>query len=396
MDIAPRTKRILMIAPEPFFEPRGTPFSVLWRLKALSQIGCQVDLLTYPVGQNVTIDNVKIFRPWPIPFIKEVPIGPSWQKCLLDVLLIVEAAWLLLKTRYDILHTHEEASIFGIVLAKLFHVRHLYDMHSSLPQQLMNFQWTHSRLLVRIFEWLERKVINSSDAVITICPALEDHVRTINPNVLGVMIENFASDDSAEGFTDSEVENLRALYTHHAQKIVLYTGTFEPYQGLSLLLASAAQVIRQCPEIAFLLVGGKPEQVQHYQQLINRIGLSAYFHFTGTRPPEEIPKFVKIATVLVSPRVDGTNTPLKIYQYLRSGKPIVATNIPAHTQVLNGDIAVLADPNPDAFTRAIVTAINNVTLSAKLTEQAQQMVHSRYTFQSFVQKTAQVVQLAVK
>jgi glycosyltransferase involved in cell wall biosynthesis len=249
---------------------------------------------------------------------------------------------------------------------------------------------------VHIFEWLERKVINSSDAVITICPALEDHVRKINQNVLGVMIENFANDDNAERFTDAEVENLRALYMNHAQKIVLYTGTFEPYQGLGLLLASAAQVVRQCPEVAFLLVGGKPEQVQHYQQLIKRVGLSAYFHFTGMRPPEEIPKFVKIATVLVSPRVDGSNTPLKIYQYMRSGKPIVATNIPAHTQVLNSDIAVLADPNPDAFTHAIISAINNVSLTVRLTEQAQQMFRSRYTFQSFVQKTAQVVQMAVK
>ena len=43
--------RILMIAPEPFFEPRGTPFSEFHRIRALTALGHQVDLVTYPFGQ---------------------------------------------------------------------------------------------------------------------------------------------------------------------------------------------------------------------------------------------------------------------------------------------------------------------------------------------------------
>jgi len=50
--------KILMIAPQPFFEPRGTPFSVLGRLKAFSELGHEVDLVTYHVGQDVVIPKV--------------------------------------------------------------------------------------------------------------------------------------------------------------------------------------------------------------------------------------------------------------------------------------------------------------------------------------------------
>lgn len=395
MELKNRRKRILMIAPEPFFEPRGTPFSVLWRLKALSHIGYEVDLLTYPVGQDVKISGVRIIRPLSIPFIKTVPVGPSWKKCFFDVLLIFRAIRLLFKEHYDLLHTHEEASIFGVALAKAFRVRHLYDMHSSLPQQLSNFQYTGFQFLIRLFEWLERLVINSSDAVITICPALEDHVKKINRNILGVMIENFASGEDAEGFSEEDVENLRAAYSNQGKKIVLYTGTFEPYQGLDLLIASAEQVIRRCQDVAFLLVGGTPEQVRYYRTAVDRLGLSPHFHFTGTRPAEEIPKFVRIAYLLVSPRVNGTNTPLKIYPYLHSGKPIVATNIVAHTQVLNRDIAVLVEPNPEAFTRGILSVLENQPLGTKLSEQAQLVCQGRFSYQTFIQKTEQVVQMAI-
>ena len=52
--------------------------------------------------------------------------------------------------------------------------------------------------------------------------------------------------------------------------------------------------------------------------------------------------------ILVSPRIRGTNTPLKIYSYLRSGKPIVATDLLTHTQVLSPDVARLVAPDADA------------------------------------------------
>ena len=45
--------RILMIAPEPFFEPRGTPFSEYHRIRAMTSLGHEIDLVTYPFGHDV-------------------------------------------------------------------------------------------------------------------------------------------------------------------------------------------------------------------------------------------------------------------------------------------------------------------------------------------------------
>ena len=76
-----------MIAPEPFFEPRGTPFSEFHRIRALTALGHQVDLVTYPFGQNVSMPGLRVFRSLRPPFVHRVKIGPSLAKIPLDALL---------------------------------------------------------------------------------------------------------------------------------------------------------------------------------------------------------------------------------------------------------------------------------------------------------------------
>jgi hypothetical protein len=71
---------ILMIAPEPFFEPRGTPFSEFHRIKALIALGHTVDLVTYPFGRDVEMPGLTVIRCLRPPLVKHVRIGPSWAK----------------------------------------------------------------------------------------------------------------------------------------------------------------------------------------------------------------------------------------------------------------------------------------------------------------------------
>lgn len=226
--------KILMLAPQPFFEPRGTPFSVPGRLEALSDLGHKVDLLTYHVGQDVEIPSVTIFRTPAIRFIREVPIGPSGIKLFLDLLLFIRAFRLLLRKRYDLLHTHEEASFFGILLARLFRIRHLNDLHSSLPQQLEDFRYARFRSLGHIFEWIERRVIHASDAIITICPALEETVRQINGHVRHVMIENVAREEYPEAVSEEDVQRFKAIHSLEGKKVVLYTGRSWPRTSIPI------------------------------------------------------------------------------------------------------------------------------------------------------------------
>src|SRR5512144_750531 len=161
--------RILMIAPEPIFEPRGTPFSEYHRIRALVALRQTVDLVTYPFVETVEMPGLRIFRSLRPPFVRRIRIGPSVPKLLLDLLLAASCLRRALAGRYDAVHSHEEGAAFGIVIAWMSGVPHLYDMHSSLPQQLTNFGFSRSRLLTLLLRALERFVVRHSRVVIVIC-----------------------------------------------------------------------------------------------------------------------------------------------------------------------------------------------------------------------------------
>src|SRR5690606_16759164 len=105
---------VLLIAPQPFFTNRGTPFNVRAMALALADLGYQVDLLVYPHGEETELPPaVRVFRSCCCPFIKHVPIGPSWQKFPLDFLMFFSAIKLMLTNRYDIIHGVEEGGVIA-------------------------------------------------------------------------------------------------------------------------------------------------------------------------------------------------------------------------------------------------------------------------------------------
>ena len=375
-----------MIAPEPFFEPRGTPFSEYHRIKALLELGHTVDLVTYPFGRDVSMPGLRLFRCLRPPFIHEIGIGPSLAKIPLDLAITLTAIRRAFSERYDVVHSHEEGSFIGVLLAALLRVPHLYDMHSSLPQQLSNFAFSRSRVLTWAFTGMARFVVRRSKVVVVICQHLQDLVREIEPGVPSVLIEN------APGSGDTPVAGSGArirkeLGLAEAAPIVLYTGTFEAYQGLDLLFDAARAVVARRPDARFVLAGGRPAQVAAARAQADRAGVAEAVVFAGQRPAEEIPSFLDAADVLVSPRSTGTNTPLKIYQYLRSGRPIVATRLLTHTQVLDDSVSILTEPTAAAFAEGILSALSDPALARAVGDRARQLADTKYSYEAYLGRT---------
>jgi glycosyltransferase involved in cell wall biosynthesis len=185
----------------------------------------------------------------------------------------------------------------------------------------------------------------------------------------------------------------QALQLDADTPIAVYTGTFEHYQGLDLLFAAARLVVAARPDARLVMVGGDAAQVQEAATVADALGIGHAVLFTGQRPAEEIPAFLDAATVLVSPRSTGTNTPLKIYQYLRAGRPIVATNLRTHTQVLSNDTAFLADPTPEAFAAAWLRAVNDPAHAREVGDHARRLADVRYSDEAYLAKTRRACEL---
>jgi glycosyltransferase involved in cell wall biosynthesis len=380
--------RLLMIAPEPFFEPRGTPFSEYHRIRALLELGHTVDLVTYPFGRDVALSGLRVYRCARPPLMRGIGIGPSWKKVPLDAALFATACRRAFSGKYDAVHSHEEGSIFGVLLAGMLGIPHLYDMHSSLPQQLTNFEYSRSRILKAVFGWMERFVIRRSRVVIVICPQLEEVVRAIDAAVPRVLIENAPGSGDAPSDGAGAVVR-RALAIGDGMPLVLYTGTFEAYQGLDLLFDAMRQVAAVRPDARLVLAGGHIDQIEAARRRARDAGIAGVTVFAGQRPAEEIPAFLDAADVLVSPRSLGTNTPLKIYQYLRAGRPIVATRLLTHTQVLDDDVAFLTEPSASAFGAGILAALSDPDRARSVGARARHLAETKYSYEAYLSRTRQ-------
>lgn len=394
--------KALVIAPQPFFSPRGTPFSVYYRTLITAELGVEVDFLTYGEGQDVDIPGVRIIRIPRFAFLSDVKIGPSLPKLFLDIFMVFWTIGLLLRNHYDFVHAHEESVFFCRFLKPLFRFKLAYDMHSSLPQQLTNFQFTTSKFLIGSFKRLEDTCLRAADAVITICPDLAEYVNGLNNgSEKHLLIENSIFDQvrtlprSSDGnsgapMADSEK---KPLDVPPGKRLVVYAGTLEPYQGIDILINAFKHVVAGSQDSFLIIVGGTKEQVEDYSTLAEKCGLGTHILFTG-RVAQALAKYYsRIASVLVSPRSEGTNTPLKIYEQLASGIPLVATNIYSHTQVLDTDVAFLVEPDPEDMARGILAALNPDGAGARIAANARHFYEKKYSRPVYEQKMRALLEL---
>lgn len=392
--------KILVVAPQPFFTPRGTPLSVYYRTMVMAEKGVTIDLLSYGEGQNVEIPGVRLIRIPRIPGIGPVAIGPSWKKLFLDGFMCVWTVALLLRHRYDAVHAHEESVFWCRFLKPLFRFRLIYDMHSSLPQQLNNFQFTKSRMLMGTFRALEDTCLRRADAVITICPDLKDYaLRTGVDPARHLLIENSIFEDVRLAHTANEPEEPLWLNRTSgppidtSRPIILYAGTFEHYQGIELLIQAFAIVNGERADAQLLLVGGTPAQSASAAALVTRLGLGNSVSLTGRVSKNAAMRYTALAQVLVSPRLHGTNTPLKIYEQLASGKPLVATRIWSHTQVLNDSVCIMVDPEAESIARGLLRAIADPEYAHLVASRAQALYEREYARPVYERKIQRLLEI---
>jgi glycosyltransferase involved in cell wall biosynthesis len=381
--------RALIISPQPFFTPRGTPFSVYYRTMVASELGVQVDLLTYGEGRDVEIPGVKIIRIPRFKSLGNVRVGPSFLKLFLDIFIFIKTVVLLFKNKYDFVHAHEEAVFFCNFLKPLFKFQLVYDMHSSLPQQLTNFKFTQLKVIINLFKKMEESCLREADAVITICPDLANYaLGQIRNKEKHFLIENSIFDPVKLVYrkTNSKAatfDNLRSsekmVKLPQGKKIVVYAGTLEPYQGIDMLLKAFKQVTEIVDDAFLLVLGGSIEQVDYFLSQSNKMFLDEHCLFTGQVSQEMAKYYCNRASVQVSPRIDGTNTPLKIYEQLSSDIPIVATNIYSHTQVLSSTVATMVETNPEAMSKGIIKALSQDKDVRQKIEKAKQLYREKYS-----------------
>lgn len=370
--------KVLLLAPQPFFQERGTPIAVRLLAETLCAAGHEVDLLTYHEGEDVVFPGLRIVRIPRLPLIGNVSIGFSWKKLVCDAALTVSLLRRAHRGRYQVVHAGEE-SIFPAVW---FSARHgaavVYDMDSDLTDQVL----AKKRILRPfrgLFEAIERSTLGRASLILPVCPHLAEKARRLAPGVEIRVLEDIP-------LTDGEapaVDDLRDRFRIRGP-LALYVGNLEGYQGIDLLLEGMAGA-GDAP-VSLVVIGGLPADVEHYRRRAAELGIGERAHFTGPRPIRELGGYLRQADLLVSPRTEGENTPMKIYSYLASGKPILATEIGSHTQALDASCAVLVRPDPGCFAAGLRRLAGDPGLRERLGRAGAARARERYSREAYREK----------
>lgn len=359
-------RTVLFITPQPFFQERGSPYRVRAEIQALVAQGFDVHLLSYPMGRDTEIPGVTQFRSWKVPGIPEVPIGWSFRKLVLDISLFFKTLLLLCRYRYVAVHGVEDAGVMAAFLSVIFRFPYIFDMHSQMSEQLAQCVLKAGGPLHRCFSAVERWCMRRAAGIITVSDVITARVRGLAPLVPAMTLEDLAL-GCTESIGVAEVAALRSQHGGDEYSLAVYTGNFEPYQGIDLLLTGFAELLRMEASGAIqlerpprlVLVGGGTDddpRMKKYRRMAEELSLGARAVFVGQKNESEVGLFTAMADLLVSPRIAGAHTPLKIYTYMAAAKPIVATRIAAHTNVLHDGNAFLGEAEPAGFGTTFATA----------------------------------------
>jgi glycosyltransferase involved in cell wall biosynthesis len=388
---AKRERRVLMVAPQPFYEDRGTPIAIQHVLEALSASGHHIDLLTFAAGSDIALPGLRIIRIGGLFGIRHIPIGFSFRKLLLDIVLCFALLKILRKDDYWCVHAVEEAVFPALLLGKWRGVPVIYDMQSCMPDQLRGHPVLGLRpiqhLLLKCERWALRKA-----AVVAGSAGLEPYVSRIVPTT---PMREWAFPGQVNIASEDDVARRREDYAIPAgAPVILYSGNFARYQGVNWLVEAIPAVLRSTPEAVFVLVGadegGMPADLT---DAIGHVPKSA-LRIVPRQPRDALPSFIAMADILVSPRAGGDNLPLKIFDYIATGTPIVATDYPIHRTVLNEDRAMLVAPNAGSMADGIIRLLRDPALAKRLGEAALEHSDNHYGLAAFQRLVDEIYELA--
>jgi len=373
--------RVLLISPQPFFQWRGSPLRVRFDAQALAESGYAVDLLVMPVGDDFPIPGVTLHRAPNIVRAKNLPIGPSASKAVLDLALFAKALSLAKANGYAVIHGIEDAGPIAAVLARRHRAKFVFEKHSD-PASYKKKSSPLRNAVMAAYRRVERFSLTRADAIVATGPALAEQARAAAPSTPVHHIFDIPS--SLVEPDPARADAVRASWPLPPGAVVaLYVGSFASYQGLDLLFSAIPAACAANPDLHFAVIGGTPAQIAERRAQMETAGCASRVFFPPRVHPDDLPHVLAAADIMLSPRIAGDNTPLKLLDYFKSGRPIVACDNPANRLVVGDSAAALCEPAPEAFAASVAALAASPAERARIGAAGHALYLSTYNYSNY-------------
>lgn len=386
--------KILVLAPQPFYQDRRGAISLKNLLESLVAANHDVTAMVYPQGEHITIPGCRILRVQKLFPLKHVKPGYTWKHVFYDNVMKKMTARLLQQEKFDLLHACEGGMSMARTLSKRFKLPYVYSMAYSLPKELGR-KIPDMPLLKTFTTQQEKRAIRNSVGILVPCKNLEGIARTYGSSAAIQLLEDMTMLSAGIPTEKKKHTNLR---TPKDTSTLMYVGNLQSHQGMDLLIEGFSLAYLDKEKIRLVVIGGERADISRLKRKAKDLGVSAGIRFLGTKPAKDLGSYFAQADILISPATDRYVTPGMIPSYLDSGRPLLATRHPIHDQILDDSIAHLVDPVDTEVAAGILQLVRDAKLRNDLAASARQRVEEKYsktafrkTLNTFYDKIAQEI-----
>ena len=251
--------------------------------------------------------------------------------------------------------------------------------------ELSGLKRVRGQHFVKCCSFMEKRILRKAQLVVVVSDFLNSEVRKrIHPKKVKVItVPNGVPENWKKKMVSPEtISNLRKKYNLEGKKVVCFVGGLVEWHNFRLLLEAFKRVVNTDESSLLMFVGEGPMR-EYILQKAKELDVSQNLLFIGNVPHEEIPVYLELSDVLVIPEVNEFRSPIKLFEYMAAGKPVVAPQKPAIESVIKEGIngMMFESRNVSSFARALIEVIRNRADAQKIGQNAKMTVFSNYTWE---------------
>ncbi len=299
--------------------------------------------------------------------------------------LLAQSYHLIRGQRFDIVHTHHWAANLWVraaaIMARvpiIMTYEHNYTDESWRRQilwNLLNSRTDRNIMVSNAVREFQRRGHRG-------CP--EKAITITN----GIDLERFKPADPGAVLRARERLGLVAQ-----RPVVGTVGRLVDWKRYDLFIKASALIVREMPEVQFLVVGEGPEG-ENLHSLVNTLGLSENVRLLGWQ--SQVAEIYNAMDVMVMTSNEREGFGLTSAEAMACGKPVVAVNIPVHAEVVTPECGILVDPEPEGIAQGIRQLLDNPELAHKLGVQGRKRAEKEFDIARTARELASLYEEAVR
>lgn len=314
-------------------------YEITWRTKNSNGIfSRKQDFFVSKVFPDIGIHVIR-------PGILKIPIGDYLS-------MLITYRWeinhVIDEFKPDIIIGHSILTNFlSLKLAKQKNIPFVFHMtdaqHTMIPY----------RFLQPIGKYLERKILSQADCVITINEILKEYAISMGANPEKTHVIRAGIDHERYDPTKYSLKLREKYHILQDDIVILFIGWLYHFSGLKELIKEFSKVHEEYPKLK-ILICGDGDAFSELESLVNEFKLNSKVILSGKIPFEEVPEHISISNICVLPAYKNETmkhiVPIKMYEYMIMGKPVVATRLPGILKEFGQDNGVIyIDDSKDAI-----------------------------------------------